>query len=174
MDLGTIKIEATVGDITKQADMTAIVNPTNAQLQIGEGVSGAIHTAAGLGLAEECQPLAPIRTAEAVITGAYHLPNEFIIHVLGPVYGFNHPEMNFLSKSYMNALDLAENNKVDSIAFPAISTGEFGYPFHEAIEIAISAIKDFSLTAKFIKHIRFVLVNDKDYEQYKEKLSEIL
>jgi len=171
MKLGNIKIEATLGDITQQTDISAIVNAANSQLQIGAGVAGAIHTAAGKGLAEECQDLAPIRTGEAVITGAYQLPNKHIIHVLGPVYGFNQPEINFLSSCYENALELAEKHQIDSIAFPAISTGAFGYPFEEASEIALSVLQKFANEAKSVKLIRFVLFSEKNHQHYQEKLA---
>ena len=174
MNLGNIKIEVVLGDITQQADITAIVNATNSELQIGDGLSGAIHTAAGTGLAEECESLAPIRIGEAVITGGHQLPNKYIIHVLGPFYGFNHPESSFLSRCYEDALKLAEEYEVDSIAFPGISTGEFGYPFEEATEIALSVIKTFSTKVKSIKLVRFVLRSEKDYTQYMDQLPRIV
>lgn len=173
MKLGKINIEAVQGDITSQADITAIVNAANAELQIGSGVAGAIHAAAGKELSKETEKLAPIRPGEAVITGAYNLPNQYIIHTLGPVYGFNQPEMGFLTDCYQNALNLAEENNIDSIAFPAISTGAFGYPFEEATEIALSVIKDFSKTADSIKLVRFVLFSQSDYEYYVQKLDKL-
>jgi O-acetyl-ADP-ribose deacetylase (regulator of RNase III) len=173
MKLGKIEIEAVQGDITSQADITAIVNAANAELQIGGGVAGAIHTAAGKELSKETEKLAPIRPGEAVITGAYNLPNKYIIHTLGPVYGFNQPEMGFLTDCYQNALNLAEENNIDSIAFPAISTGAFGYPFQEATDIALSVIRDFSKKANSINLVRFVLFSQTDYEYYIQKLDKL-
>lgn len=173
MKFGSLKIETVLGDITKQADISAIVNAANAQLQMGGGVAGAIHAAAGKGLAEECLPLAPIRPGEAALTGAHQLPNQYIIHVLGPVYGFNQKEDELLSKCYTNALRLAEENNIDSIAFPSISTGAFGYPFDEATEIALTTVKKFSNNANSVKYIRFVLFSEKDFEHYRNKINSI-
>ncbi|WKV13966.1 macro domain-containing protein [Marivirga harenae] len=172
MELGKIRIEVVQGDITKQDDIACIVNAANAELQIGGGVAGAIHTAAGEELIKETQKLAPIRTGQAVITGAHNLPNQQIIHTLGPVYGFNQPEMGFLTDCYKNSLHLAEENNINSIAFPAISTGAFGYPFEEATDIALSVIKEFSTKADSIKLIRFVLFSPSDYEYYVDKLKD--
>ncbi|MFO7995007.1 MAG: macro domain-containing protein, partial [Marinobacter sp.] len=84
-------VECVRGDITRQDDIQAVVNAANAQLMPGGGVAGALHSAAGPGLAEECRPMAPIRPGEAVITGAHNLPNRFVIHCLGPVYGVDEP-----------------------------------------------------------------------------------
>ncbi|WMN12722.1 macro domain-containing protein [Marivirga salinae] len=173
MKFGNVKIEAIQGDITNQNDITAIVNAANAQLQMGGGVAGAIHTAAGKELAEETKFLAPINPGQAVITGAYKLPNKYIIHTLGPVYGFNQPEETFLRKCYKNSLALAEENNIDSIAFPAISTGAFGYPFEQATEIAFSSVLDFTNEAKSVKLIRFVLFSEKDFQYYQKKLNSI-
>lgn len=173
MKIGNVKLEIVQGDITEQGDITAIVNAANAQLQMGGGVAGAIHTAAGRGLVEETKPLAPIRIGQAVITGGHNLPNEYIIHTLGPVYGFNQPEDEFLSKCYKNSLSLAEENNIDSIAFPAISTGAFGYPFEEATEIALSTVKKFTEKASSVKLIRFVLFSEQDLEYYQNKLNSI-
>ncbi|WKK87331.1 macro domain-containing protein [Marivirga arenosa] len=174
MKFGKVEIEINIGDITKQNDINTIVNAANAELQIGSGVAGAIHTAAGPLLADECQSLAPIHPGEAVITGAYELPNKRIIHVLGPIYGFNQPEVQFLKDCYKNALELAEKYNVDSIAFPAISTGAFGYPIEEATKIVISAVKEYCSKATSIKLIRFILFNEKDYKVYENELNKSL
>ncbi len=152
-----ITIECIMGNIASQDDMTAVVNAANAQLRTGGGVAGAIHRAAGPGLEEECRPLAPIKPGKAVITGAHHLPNRYVIHCLGPVYGVDKPENILLADCYRNALQLAEKNNVDSIAFPAISTGAFGYPVTEATETAFCTIKEMISQLKNVKHIRFVL-----------------
>lgn len=123
-----VKIEVVQGDISRQADMEVIVNAANAELRTGGGVAGAIHRAAGPELEEACRPLAPIAPGEAVITKAFRLPNQWVVHCLGPVYGRDKPEAQLLANCYENALMLAENHRVKSIAFPAISTGIFGYP----------------------------------------------
>lgn len=152
-----ITIECITGDIASQQDITAVVNAANAQLRPGGGVAGALHRAAGPGLEEEGRPLAPIQPGEAVITGGHKLPNRYVIHCLGPVFGSDKPEDKLLADCYRNALHLAEEKAIDSIAFPAISTGAFGYPLKEATEIAINTIKNTIPKLKNIKLIRFVL-----------------
>jgi len=152
-----IKIECIQGDITKQAGFDAIVNAANAQLRTGGGVAGAIHRAAGPGLEQECRPLAPIRPGQAVITSAHKLPNRYVIHCLGPVYGVDKPSDKLLAECYRNALKLAEEHGICSIAFPAISTGVFGYPMKEAAEIAINTVWEMASSLKSVKVIRFVL-----------------
>lgn len=152
-----VKIECVQGDITKQEGFDAIVNAANAQLMPGGGVAGAIHRSAGPGLAEECRPLAPIKPGQAVITGGHNLPNRYVIHCLGPVYGVDQPSDKLLADCYKNALKLAEQHGITSIAFPAISTGIFGYPMEEAARVAFEAIFELIPSLKSIKVIRFVL-----------------
>ena len=167
-----IIIECIKGNIASQDDMTAVVNAANAQLQMGGGVAGALHRAAGPGLEEECRPLAPIKPGEAVITGAHKLPNCFVIHCLGPVFGVDKPEDDLLADCYRNALQLAEENNIDSVAFPAISTGAFGFPIQEATEIAFQTVKGILPKLKKVKHIRFVLHDQNAlsvHERYLEK-----
>ena len=166
-------IECVQGDITSQDDVTAIVNAANAQLQSGGGVAGAIHRAAGPGLAEEARPLAPISPGEAVITGGHNLPNRYVIHALGPVYGQDRPEPKLLANCYRNALALAEENEVDSIAFPAISTGVFGYPVEEAAKVAIKTVVEEAKRLESVRLIRFVLFGERDFEVHESALSEI-
>lgn len=162
------------GDITQQADIDAVVNAANAQLRTGGGVAGAIHKAAGPGLAEECRPLAPIAPGEAVITNAYNLPNNYVIHCLGPVYGKDEPSAEILSACYRNALLLADGKELTSLAFPAISTGIFGYPLEPAARVAIKTIRDMTADLKSVRRVRFVLFSDKDCVAYERLLDEIL
>lgn len=138
--LRSVTIECIRGNIAHQPDVDAIVNAANAQLRTGGGVAGAIHSAAGPELEKECRPLAPISPGQAVITGAHRLPNRFVIHCLGPVYGRDEPADELLAACYRNALRLAAQNAIGSIAFPAISTGVFGYPLEPAAEVAVSAV----------------------------------
>ncbi len=169
-----ITIECIKGDIVSQPDITAIVNAANAQLKMGGGVAGAIHRAAGPGLEEECRPLAPIKPGECVITGGHRLPNRYVIHCLGPIYGVNKPENELLVNCYRNALRLAEKHKIDSIVFPAISTGAFGYPIEEATEVAFKTIMEILPKLQYVKRIRFVLHSSKDLEIYEKTLSRLL
>jgi len=169
-----ITIECIKGDIVAQPDITAIVNAANAWLKIGGGVAGAIHRAAGPGLEEECRPLAPIKPGECIITGEHRLPNRYVIHCLGPIYGVNKPENELLANCYCNALRLAEQHKIDSIAFPAISTGAFGYPIEEAAEVAFKTILGILPELQYVKRIRFVLYSNKALEIHEKTLSHLL
>lgn len=167
-----VKIELIQGDIANQSDITAIVNAANAQLRKGGGVAGAIHRAAGPGLEKEAVPLGPIEPGEAVITGGHNLPNRYVIHCLGPVYGVNHPEAELLANCYRNALKLAERYEIDSIAFPAISTGIFGYPLEEAAQVVMKTITESIDDFKYVKKIRFVLYDKKTLQVHERYLKE--
>jgi O-acetyl-ADP-ribose deacetylase len=155
-----VTIELVVGDIVEQPDIDAIVNAANAELMTGGGVAGAIHRAAGPELAEECRPLAPISPGQAVITGGHRLPNPRVIHCLGPVYGVDRPEAELLAACYRNALDIADRNGLLSVAFPALSTGAFGYPMQEAAEVAIRTVLDTTERLQFVRTVRFVLTDE--------------
>lgn len=169
--LGAVTVECVQGDITSQDDVDAVVNAANARLESGGGVAGAIHRAAGPGLAEEAVPLGPIEPGEAVITGAHGLPNRYVIHTLGPVYGQDRPEAELLAGCYRNALDLAEQNGVESVAFPAISTGVFGYPAEEAARVALGTVRERAERLERVRLVRFVLFGEKDLEVHERVLS---
>ena len=168
-----VTVECVRGDITAQDDVAAIVNAANAELRSGGGVAGAIHRAAGCGLESEARPLAPIAPGEAVITGGHDLPNDYVIHTLGPVYGQDRPEAELLADCYRNSLALAEENGIDSIAFPAISTGVFGYPVEEAAEVALRTVVEETERLEHVRLIRFVLFGEEDFEVHEKVLSEI-
>jgi O-acetyl-ADP-ribose deacetylase len=170
LHVGRTDIELTVGDIADQPDVDAVVNAANAQLQTGGGVAGAIHQAAGPGLAEECAPLAPIRPGECVITGAHDLPNANVLHCLGPVYGHDEPADRLLASCYWEALRLAEENALRSVAFPAISTGVFGYPIAEAASVAVSTVVEASRDLMRVELIRFVLFSPSDLDVFSAEL----
>lgn len=169
---GAVTIECARGDITSQDDVDAVVNAANAQLGPGGGVAGAIHRAAGPGLADEARPLGPIEPGEAVITGAHGLPNRHVIHTLGPVYGQDRPEAELLAGCYRNSLALAEENGIESIAFPAISTGIFGYPVEAAARVALGAVRDEADSLDIVRLVRFVLHSASDLETHEKVLSE--
>ncbi len=172
--VGNLIIECIRGDIANQQGIDAVVNAANAMLKPGGGVAGAIHRAAGPELEKECRKYAPIKPGDAVITKGYRLPNKYVIHCLGPVYGVDHPEDELLSKCYRNALKLAEEHKIESIAFPAISTGAFGYPMEDAAEVAFKTILSMVDELKNVKRIRFVLYAEKDLKIHEEVLKKIL
>jgi len=167
-----VTIECVQGNIAAQPDMEAIVNAANAMLRTGGGVAGAIHRGAGPGLEEECRKLAPIQPGQAVITRAHNLPNHYVIHCLGPVYGIDEPSDQLLSSCYRNALQLAEDNGITSVAFPAISTGAFGYPLESAVQIAFKTIFDMLPGLSTVNHVRFVLFSDADHQLYEQVLGE--
>ena len=167
-----VTVECVRGDITSQEDVVAIVNAANAELRSGGGVAGAIHRAAGPGLEEEARPLAPIRPGQAVITGGHDLPNRYVIHALGPVYGRDRPEAEVLAKCYRHSLALAEEHGIDSVAFPAISTGVFGYPVEEAARVSLGTVMEETEHLKSVRLVRFVLFGEEDLEVHERVLSE--
>jgi O-acetyl-ADP-ribose deacetylase (regulator of RNase III) len=168
-----VTVECVRGDITAQRDVAAIVNAANAELRSGGGVAGAIHRAAGPGLEREARSLAPIRPGQAVITGGHDLPNRYVIHALGPVYGRDRPEAELLADCYRNSLALAERHGIDSVAFPAISTGVFGYPVEEAARVALGTVVKENKRLQSVRLVRFVLFGEEDFEVHEMVLSEL-
>jgi len=168
-----VRFECLQGDIAQQADMDAVVNAANAQLRIGGGVAGALHRAAGPGLAQECAPMAPIRPGDAVISGAHQLPNRHVIHCLGPVYGHDEPEADLLAACYDRTLEVAEQHGLHSIAFPALSTGAFGYPMEAAARVAFTTLLARAEGLQSVSHIRFVLFDEADLELHTRVLDDI-
>jgi len=171
--ISNFTIELTRGDIASQSDIDAIVNAANAELKIGGGVAGAIHRKGDPELEQETRPLAPISPGEAVITSAPNLPNKHVIHCLGPVYGRDKPEDKLLADCYRNALKKADENNITSIAFPAISTGAFGYPAEPAARIALETVLETASKLKTIKRVRFVLFGKSDYEIHEKVLEDL-
>lgn len=171
--LNDVVIQWVRGDVAHQPDVDAVVNAANAQLRSGGGVAGAIHRTAGPGLEAECRPLAPIRPGQAVITGGHNLPNRYVIHCLGPVYGVDEPAAELLASCYRNALQLAEERGVQSIAFPAISTGAFGYPLDAATRVALATVLGHAATLARLRCIRFVLFSDADLRVYQRVGQEV-
>lgn len=168
-----ITIELVQGNVVKQDDVDAIVNAANAQLRTGGGVAGAIHNAAGPGLAKETRSMAPIEPGEAVISGAHDLPNDHVIHALGPVYGRDEPSDELLREAYLNALHRAEEHRVASVAFPALSTGAFGYPLDEAAHIAIETVLEAAPDLESVQLVRFVLFDEEALEAHREALASL-
>jgi O-acetyl-ADP-ribose deacetylase (regulator of RNase III) len=169
--MADLTIECVQGDIASQPDMESIVNAANARLMPGSGVAGAIHSAAGPELARECESLAPIAPGQAVMTGGHGLPNPYVIHCLGPVYGVDEPSAELLGNCYRNALMLADQKGLTSIAFPAISTGVFGYPIEEAARIAVATIQSTARELTSVRRVRLVLFSDHDLTVFRNALN---
>ena len=165
-------LELAMGDITLE-EVQAIVNAANKALSPGGGVSGAIHRAAGPGLWQEAKTLGGCSTGEAKITGGHDLKAGYVIHTVGPVYSGKESDRRDLRSSYYNSLDLALRNGINSIAFPSISTGIFGYPVKEASMIAIDTIISFLKKHQEIKLIKMVLFSEDDYLTYSASLEDI-
>ncbi|MFV8225243.1 macro domain-containing protein [Christiangramia aquimixticola] len=168
-----IDIGISKGNIADQPGIDVVVNAANPQLAPGGGVAGAIHDAAGPQLYEECKPSAPIYPGEAVITRAYALPNQFVLHTLGPVYGRDHPEQELLASCYRSCLQLAEEHSLSSIAFPAISTGIYGYPPELAVKVVFNALLADLPKLKHLKKIKFVLFSETDLQLYEDNFKKI-
>src|SRR5881409_281065 len=164
------QLEAVQGDITQQA-VDAIVNAANTTLLGGGGVDGAIHRAAGPELLAECRTLGGCRPGEAKITRGYNLPARFIIHTVGPVWsGGTRGEGEVLANCYRNSLQLAVENGIKTIAFPAISCGAYRYPIRQAAQIALETTKDFLSSSDKIDKVFFVLWSEEIYDAYRESL----
>jgi len=166
-------LELAQGNIVDQ-ETEAIVNAANKELAPGGGVAGAIHRAAGPKLWEECRKLNGCETGEAKITDGYDLKTSKIIHTVGPIYENSSEDAQLLKKCYLNSLKLAEKNDIDSISFPAISTGAFGYPIEKAAEIALDTVIAFLRDGSKISLVRFVLYNSQAFDVHQETLQELL
>ena len=161
------EIEIQQADITK-LKVDAIVNAANESLLGGGGVDGAIHRAAGPRLLEECRKLNGCLTGDAKITKGYNLPAKYVIHTVGPVWrGGGNNEDDLLKSCYENSLILAEENKLLSIAFLAVSTGIYGFPFERASEIAVNTTEKFLSRSSSIEKVIFILFGDNDYQKFK-------
>mgnify|MGYP001062516318 CR=1 FL=1 len=164
------RIEVTREDITK-LKVDAIVNAANSRLLGGGGVDGAIHRAAGPELLEECKTLNGCQTSEAKITNGYNLPAQYVIHTVGPVWrGGKFNEAELLRDCYKNSLQLAQLNGCKSVAFPNISTGIYGFPKHEAAEIAVRTVTDFMQSNNIPEKVYFTCFEEPNYLIYMELL----
>jgi O-acetyl-ADP-ribose deacetylase (regulator of RNase III) len=165
------KIDIVRGDITK-LDVDAIVNAANTSLLGGGGVDGAIHRAAGPKLLEECRTLGGCATGTAKITRGYDLPARFVIHTVGPVWsGGNRAEPELLADCYRNSLQLAVENEIKTIAFPAISCGAYRFPIDQAAKIAVETTRGFLARSDRIDKVVFVLATDEIFAAYEDLLN---
>ncbi len=175
METGTVKdrIQVVEGDITKLA-VDAIVNAANPTLLGGGGVDGAIHRAAGPELLDECRKLGGCKTGEAKITKGYRLPAKWVIHTVGPVWhGGTKGEDALLASCYKSCFALAEQHRIKTIAFPAISTGAYGFPIDRAARIAVRETIQFLKTNRTIEKVYLVCFGKAALEAYQAALREI-
>ena len=166
------KFDIQQGDITRM-EVDAIVNAANTSLLGGGGVDGAIHRAAGPQLLAECRSLGGCPTGEARITGGYNLPAKHVIHTVGPVYSGRPLDARLLAACYRNSLQLAVDNRVRTIAFPAISCGVYGYPIKDACHIAIRTCCEFLKAHAAPDTIVFVLFSESNRRIYEEILARL-
>jgi O-acetyl-ADP-ribose deacetylase (regulator of RNase III) len=163
-----MRLEAVKGDITAE-EVDAIVNAANASLLGGGGVDGAIHRAAGPELLDACRPLGGCRTGDAKATPGFGLPARWVIHTVGPVWRGGHAgEAELLASCYRRSLELADELGARSVAFPAISTGVYGYPAEEAATIAVEALR---ATPTSVELVRLVAFDDRTLGLYERRLA---
>ncbi len=166
-------LEIVQGDITQQ-DTQAIGNAANSALAGGGGVDGAIHRAGGPSLMAELKSkYKGCPTGSAVITGGGKLKAKYVIHAVGPRYSGSPKDPELLAGAYRKSLELCTQNKIESIAFPSISTGIYGYPVEEASRIALKTVMDYLEVHPEVKLVRFVLFDSRTFDVYKKTLSEI-
>jgi len=170
--IGSSLVRILTGDITKQTT-DAVVNAANTRLAPGGGVAGAIHRAIGPLLSEECRSLGGCDTGEAKITHGFELNTRYIIHTVGPVYSGSKTDESQLASCYKNSLDLALTHDLQSISFPAISTGAFGYPLKDAARISLQTVKQWLQDHDVAFLVQFVLFDEDTYLLFDKFLNSI-
>ena len=166
-------LELVEGDITQQ-DTEAIVNAANSSLLGGGGVDGAIHRAAGPELLAECRMLGGCPAGEARLTRGYRLKAKYVIHGVGPIYSGSPRDARQLASVHQHALQLASEHGISSVAFPAISTGAYGYPLEEAAPIALATVINYLHQHPEITMVRFVLFGQRAYRVYEAALKTLI
>ncbi|HEX7735881.1 MAG TPA: O-acetyl-ADP-ribose deacetylase [Ktedonobacteraceae bacterium] len=161
------------GDITRvQAE--AIVNAANSALAGGGGVDGAIHAAAGPGLMAECRKLGGCPTGSAKVTSAGNLPAKYIFHAVGPIYNERPEDEQLLRSAYQTCLNLAEEHQVQSIVFPSLSTGAYGYPLTLAAPIALTTVIEHLKKPTTLRQVTFALFGSRAYNVFEQTLDKLL
>jgi len=168
------RIELILGDITGE-NTDAIVNAANSRLAGGAGVDGAIHRAGGPAIMAECRKIGGCPTGQAVITTGGNLRARHVIHAVGPIYrGGGHGEAELLISAYQNSLKLAVKNNLQSISFPAISCGIYGYPLEEAAHLALASSVDFARENTELQLIRHVLFDQRIFDIFTREFSKLI
>lgn len=174
--IGGATLELVQGDITVQ-QVDAIVNAANSRLAGGGGVDGAIHARGGPSIMEETRRKYPggCPTGSAVISGAGRLKAKYVIHAVGPIWkGGGHREEELLASAYRHSLHLAVEHQCGSVAFPALSTGAYGYPMDRAARVALQTVRDFLTEHGKPALVRFVLYDESAYRQFAAALEELI
>lgn len=167
------RVQIVVGDITTLA-VDAIVNAANTSLLGGGGVDGAIHRAAGPELLDACRPLGGCRTGDAKITAGFNLPARFVIHTVGPIWqGGDEGEAGLLASCYARSLEVAVENGVETIAFPAISTGVYRYPADQAAEVALRTVAQALEAAPSLKSVTLCCFDEQTAQRHREALAHV-
>ena len=167
----TMKIEVVYGNIVKQPDVQAIVNSANANLRLGSGVAGAIHTAAGPELEAFCQPFAPLELGAALITPGFKLPNPWVIHVRAAHYINNTEPERYMAFAMFSVLNTARDNDIKTLAMPAIGTGMFKFPGLLAARITARALKEFEKKSNAIELVRICVASEEMRQLYESALA---
>lgn len=175
--IGTASVVLLAGDLTKQA-VDAIVNAANPSLMGGGGVDGAIHSAGGPAILEECREIVAkigrLDTGKAVMTTGGSLPARRVIHTVGPVWqGGDRGESRLLGSAYRNSLALADEEGLATVAFPSISTGVYGYPVGDAAEVALAAIRDYLAAGSGLKEVRIVLFGEEAVKAWRRAFDKL-
>lgn len=179
IDVNGVRISIVEGDITEQ-ETEAIVNAANSSLMGGGGVDGAIHRAGGPAILEECKKIVAkqgrLPAGQAAATTGGNLKARYVIHTVGPIWrGGNKGEPETLASAYRESLKVAAGLKLESISFPAISTGAYGYPIGEAARLAVKTVADYlKAQASSLKEVVFVLFDRMPYEVYRDALNDYL
>lgn len=166
-----MKIEVVIGNIVKQPDVEAIVNSANANLRLGSGVAGAIHMAAGDKLEDYCQPFAPLELGAALITPGFDLPNKWVIHVRSAHYINNTEPERYMAFAIFSMLNVARENKIKTLAMPAIGTGMFKFPAVLAARITTKCLQEFAKGEHDIELVRICVVNDEMRQLFESALA---
>ncbi|MBW2560358.1 MAG: O-acetyl-ADP-ribose deacetylase [Deltaproteobacteria bacterium] len=174
MKIGAAVIALSLGDITRE-ETDAIVNAANSGLRGGGGVDGAIHRAGGHSIMEECREIGSCPTGQAVVTGGGNLTARYVIHTVGPVYrGGSRGEADLLKSAYRESLKQVTNKGLESVSFPAISAGVYGYPLEEAAHIALTTAIDYVKNHQEIGLVRFVLFSQDIYDVFLSELKKLM
>ena len=166
-----MKIEVVIGNIIMQPDVDAVVNSANANLRLGSGVAGAIHTAAGPELEKFCQPFAPLELGAALITPGFNLANPWVIHVRSAHYILNTDPERYMAFALFSMLNTARDNGIRSLAVPAIGTGVFKFPAMLAARITAKALREFEKNSDAIDLVRICVVSEEMQKLYESAVA---